>query len=115
MDTSNNINVSELRTRLADLLGADQKYYPAQIEQQFPHILAQIVALWGKPALDAYLNELMLPARSGRQGFPAAIAMEIFHLFNLHSAFNLSEKHSGTGWSGVEDPERFKKALARGD
>lgn len=115
MDTSNDINVSELRTRLMALLGADQKYYPTQIEQQFPRIFGQIVALWGKSALDVYLNELMLPARSGRQGFPAAIAMEIFHLFNLHSALNLSEKHSGTGWSGVEDPERFKKALARGD
>ena len=115
MDNSENIDVSELRTKLTALLGADKKYYPTQIEQQFPRILVQIVAQWGKPELDAYLNELMLPARSGRRGFPAPIAMEIFHLFNLHSALNLSPESSGTGWSGVDDPEQFKKALKRDD
>ena len=115
MDTSENIDVSELRTKLTNLLGGDKKYYPTEIEQQFPRILVQIVAQWGKPELDAYLNELMLPTRAGRHGFPSAIAMEIFHLFNLHSALHLSPENSGTGWSGVDDPERFKKALKRDD
>lgn len=113
MDNSENIEVSELRARLTALLGEDKKYYPTQIEERFPRILVQIVAQWGKPELDAYLNELMLPNRPGRQGFPPAIAMEIFHLVNVHSGLNLSVRSSGTGWSGVEDPEQFKKALKR--
>lgn len=115
MENSENTDVSELRAKLMAFLGDDQKYYPTQIEERFPRILVQIVAQWGKPELDDYLNELMLPKRPGRQGFPPAIAMEIFHLVNLHSALNLSPQNSGTGWSGVEDPEQFKKALLRED
>lgn len=115
MGNSDNIDVSELRAKLTAILGEDRKYYPEQIEQRFPRILVQIVAQWGKPELDAYLNELMLPDRPGRQGFPPAIAMEIFHLVNVHSALQLSVVNSGTGWSGVHDPESFKKALKKDD
>ena len=113
MDNPENTDIAELRAKLTALLGEDRKYYPTQIEERFPRILVQIVAQWGKPSLDAYLNELMLPNRPGRQGFPPAIAMEIFHLVNVHSALNLSTQNAGTGWSGVADPERFKKALLR--
>ncbi|HXE39809.1 MAG TPA: hypothetical protein VN639_15195 [Azonexus sp.] len=115
MENSENTDVSELRAKLMALLGEDKKYYPTQIEERFPRILVQIVAQWGKPELDGYLNELMLPNRPGRQGFPPAIAMEIFHLVNLHSALNLTPQNSGTGWSGVDNPEQFKKALQRED
>ena len=113
MDTAPDYDVLELRATLTAFLGADIKYYPTQIEQQFPRILSQIVEQWGKPGLDAYLSELMLPERPGRQGFPSAIAMEIFHLANLHSTLTPSQAPSGTGWSGVDDPERYKKALSQ--
>lgn len=114
METSENYDVPALRAQLTALLGSDVKYYPAQIEQKFPRILARVVEQWGKAELDAYLSELMVPARAGRQGFPHDVAMEIFHLSNLHSALKLSPEHtSGTGWAGIDDPERYRKALSR--
>lgn len=113
MDTVENYDLSALREQLMALLGDDAKHYPKQIEQQFPRILSQIVTQWGKVELDNYFSELMVPARAGRHGFPHEVAMEIFHLANLHSALNLSPTPSGTGWAGIDDPERFKKALSR--
>lgn len=113
METSENYDVPALRAQLTALLGSEVKYYPTQIERQFPRILVQIVTQWGKPELDAYLSELMVPARAGRHGFPHDVAMEVFHLSNLHSGLRLTQKDSGTGWAGIDDPERYKKALSR--
>lgn len=113
MDQPENYDVSVLRAQLTAHLGADAGYYPKRIEAQYPRILAKIVELWGSATLDDYLNELMLPSRPGRQGFPPDIAMEIFHLVNIHSSLQLSAKPTGTGWSGIEDPEQFKKALSK--
>ena len=113
MDQPEDYNVVALRGQLTAHLGADAGRYPKRIEEQFPRILAKIVEQWGNASLDRYLDELMLPSRPGRQGFPPDIAMEIFHLANIHSSLQLSAKPSGTGWSGIEDPEQFKKALSK--
>jgi hypothetical protein len=112
MDTSGNYDIPALRTQMTALLD-DGESYPVQLELQFPRILVQVIAQWGKPELDAYLNELMLPARADRQGFPEAIAIEIFHLANVHARLNLSQAQTAAGWSGVDDPERDKKSLNR--
>lgn len=108
-------DIPELKASLLSFLGDDSKVYPTQIENKFPRILAKIVSLWGKPGLDAYLSELMVSARPGRQGFPDDVAMEIFRLSMAHDALGLSKPLAGhgTGWSGVEDPAIFRKALAR--
>lgn len=115
MDRAEDYDLSALRAQLMARLGDDAKHYPKQIEAQFPRILSLIVEQWGKAELDAYFNELMLPARSDRKGFPPDVAMEVFHLASLHSALNLSATQSGTGWAIVDDPERFKKAQGRGE
>lgn len=108
-------DLPELKARLLSFLGDDSKAYPTQMESKFPRILAKIVSLWGKPGLDVYLGELMVSDRPGRQGFPGDVAMEIFRLSMLHEALGLSKPvaGSGTGWSGIEDPDLFRKALAK--
>jgi hypothetical protein len=113
MEAPESIDIPSLRSALMALLGDDAKHYPEQMEQLFPRILANIVAQWGKPELDVYLANLMVSDRPGRQGFPAAIAMEVFRLSTIHGMLGLSSVQSGTGWSGVDDSELYRKALTK--
>ena len=111
--TPGDFNIPELKAKLLALLGDDAKIYPARIEQSFPRILDRIVALWGKPGLDAYLDELMIASRPGRQGFPDDVAMELFRLSNCHSALGLTKQTNGFGWAGIEDAEMHRKEFTK--
>lgn len=104
-------DIPVLHQKLLSLLGGDASHYPNKLEQGFPRILRKIIELWGRPELDAYFNELMVSERHDRQGFPGDVAMEIFQLSNVHAGLHLSDAASGTGWSGIQDPELFRKAL----
>lgn len=104
-------DISAIRAKLRDKMGelaADN--FPEAIAQRFPHILARL-ADWGSAALDAYLDELMLDDRGGRQGFPPDVATEIFGLIALHASLGLTKAGSGLGWSAAEDPELEKNSL----
>lgn len=113
METPATTDVSQSAEALRGLLGSDQDFFPVQLAQQFPRILQQIVALWGKPELDTYLNDLMVTDRHDRQGFAEDIARELFRLSAAHGALGLSTAHSGTGWSGVQDADLFRKSLKK--
>ena len=108
-------DVPALRAKLLESLGEQNAgVYPQHIEQSFPRILAKIAELWGKPALDAFLDSLMVSDRPGRQGFSPEIAMEIFRLSTLHGSLGLNPQQSlGTGWTGLDDAELFKHGVAR--
>ena len=114
MDEQESFDVPALRTELLTHLGSHADVYPVHIEQSFPRILARIVALWGKPGLDDFLSSLMVSDRPGRQGFPPAVAMEIFRLSMVHGSLGLTpQQAAGTGWSGIEDAELFKHGVAK--
>lgn len=114
MDTPESYDVEKLKEQLLALLGEEHAHlYPVQVEQMFPRILDKIVTYWGKPGLDAYLDQLMVTDRPGRQGFPGAVAMEIFRLSTVHGSLGLSRVQQGTGWSGVEDAELYRKAIKK--
>ena len=106
-------NVAQLAEALRRLLGSDAGFYPSQIEKKYPRILAQIVSLWGTSALDQYLSGLMVSDRPDRHGFEHDVAMEILHLSSIHEALGHSSEKSGTGWSGIQDAEQFRKALTK--
>ncbi|PKO87148.1 MAG: hypothetical protein CVU18_11680 [Betaproteobacteria bacterium HGW-Betaproteobacteria-12] len=106
-------DIAAWREQLKSLLGSDANHYPSRLDASFPRIIGKIVSLWGKPDLDAYLNGLMVSDRPGRQGFPSDVAMELFHLSNIHSSLGLSDVASGTGWAGIQDAEVFRKALKK--
>ena len=80
-------DVAALRAALLAKMGSHADRYPQAIEQRFPRILARIAETWGTYELDHYLEELMLPERQERQGFPTDVATELFHLMNLHGSF----------------------------
>lgn len=114
MDTQEEVDIKAISERIRVYLGDSySSYYPARLEQNFPRILAKIVGLWGKPGLDAYFGELMVPERHDRQGFPEEVAMEIFRLSTVHSSLGLSKEQAGTGWAGIQDAEIFRKAVAK--
>ena len=103
-------DIPALKAKLLASLGPESGIYPVLVEQQFPHILARVAELWGKAGLDAYLADLMVTSRPGRQGFPHDVALEIFRLATVHSALGLSPNHSpGPAWDWVDDPELFKR------
>lgn len=113
MDQPTAADIATWREQLKGLLGKDAQHYPARLETTFPRILGQIVSLWGKAELDSYLDGLMVSDRPNRQGFPGDVAMEIFHLSNIHAGLHLSDTVSGTGWSGIQDAETYRKALKK--
>ena len=110
MDEQQDFDIPALKAKLLDHLGPNAGIYPVLLEQQFPRLLEKIVALWGKPGLDAFLADLMVTQRPGRQGFSHDVALEIFRLASLHSALGVSPNNSlGTAWGWIEDPELFKR------
>nr|MBL8410407.1 hypothetical protein [Dechloromonas sp.] len=106
-------DMAEAAETLRGFLGSDQSSYPVQIESRFPRIFQQIVALWGKPELDTYLNDLMVTDRHDRQGFSDDVARELFRLSVAHAALGLSNTHSGTGWAGIQDADLFRKSIKK--
>lgn len=110
MADQDSIDVAQLRERFLDLLGMEYKAYPVQLEQRFPRILANIVALWGTPDLDRYLSGLIVSDRPDRQGFPPDVAVELFHLSSLNDSLAGGKKAaSGTGWATLDDGDLYKK------
>jgi hypothetical protein len=73
-----------MNERLVRLMGHRTELYPVQLERDFPHILEKLMALWGTPEFDTLAQELLLNTRNGRAGFPPDVAVELFHLANLH-------------------------------
>jgi hypothetical protein len=87
-------------------MGEHAGRYPAALESFSPRILAKIADLWGGTGLDAYLDSLMLPERHDRQGFPAAVATELFTLATLHVELGFAPKMTASNWAAVEESAR---------
>ena len=112
-DKSEVYDVPAIRAKLLEKMKDDPGAYPTLSEQRFPRMLAKIADLWGKPALDQYLDVLMFTDRSDRQGFPPEVAVEVFRLSTAHAALNLVRQAKVTGWAGVDEAVLDKKAFAK--
>jgi hypothetical protein len=56
-----------------------------EVNQRFPHIGRQLLALWGGRDFSVYVNQLMTDTRGGtRQGFPSEVALALFKLIQEH-------------------------------
>lgn len=54
---------------------------PLELCRRFPRIGNQLAALWSHPdGILAYLEDLLIDNRGGRQGFPGGIALELSRL-----------------------------------
>lgn len=63
------------------LANLDPDLRPYHLCENYPKIARQILALWGQaPQCNAYLDQLLIAKREGRQGFPPAVAQELLAL-----------------------------------
>jgi len=54
---------------------------PLELCWTYPRIANRLAEIWGAPALlSAYLGDLLIDKRGGRQGFPGGIALELTRL-----------------------------------
>ena len=116
MNTEHTFDVQSLRERMLLRLGPDAKAYPEYIEQNYPHILAKLVELWGRPEANSYLDSLMVMDRPGRQGFPADAASEIFRLSMIHGSLEQTLAEEELGWassSNIEVSDYFGRRANR--
>ena len=77
---------NHLQAVMQKLLADHGEYYPQLLEQRFPHILKRIIAYWGKPEMDDYLDSLMAPPQAGAKGFPQEAIFEIVEIQAVHRA-----------------------------
>ena len=113
MDDIGNYDIQLLRKRMLASLGEKADAYPHRTEQRFPRILTRLADLWGQPEADAYLNDLLMPDRTDRQGFPDDVASELFHLSMIHDALRSEETPSQNGWSDAAAGGEIDKFLDR--
>ncbi|WP_028452120.1 ankyrin repeat domain-containing protein [Chitinilyticum aquatile] len=69
-----------MNENLLHKLGGDETQYPHALAEHYPRIVERIVTLWGTPDVMVYLNGLLFDQRGGREGFPEAVAKDLFHL-----------------------------------
>jgi hypothetical protein len=113
-NNSAEVDLHMIRAELVSRMGQGARYYPRHTERRFPHIVVRIATLWGKAELDAYLKDLMITTRVGRQGFPPEVAQELFMLASAHGSLGLSTAAAVTGWGHVEDQDIYRRAVVAG-
>lgn len=97
--------VARLNGELLERLGEDAGQYTGELGRQFPRILRNVLDLWGKAQLDAYLHDLMVPTRDGRRGFPPDVAVDIMRLAAIHGRLGLVAASEGDVWQWVSDAD----------
>ena len=55
------------------------------LEERFPRLVPEILAVWGTPACFDRLQDLLVDNRGGRQGFPADVYSDLWTLLTLIS------------------------------
>ncbi len=101
-------DVVRLNAQLAERLGEHAGQYTGELGRQFPRIVGNILGLWGKPDLDRYLSELMVPDRDGRRGFPPDVAVDIMRLAAIHGRMGLVAERVGDVWQWANEAELLR-------
>lgn len=79
--------------RLAGLFAANPDKYPYALEASYGRILDRIMNLWDDPiALQPLFEDLMVDKRGGRQGFPSAVANDIYRLSVMYDSLREKEQ-----------------------
>jgi len=70
-----------------------EDFRPAALAERYPRIVNRLAQLWRDPGLTEHLlDELVVPRRPGRQGFPAEVTLDLqsLQVLNDHRLY-LSE------------------------
>lgn len=90
------LNVQILIDHLRQHLGPSQ--FPSQLEAKYPEVLVRIMHSWEQNQLDACFNDLLLQGQQQQNGFPKAIATEIFR---LQIALDALPAHTADVWGHI--------------
>lgn len=75
-ESKSTVDLSRQAVRL--LLALDVARHCRALPSTHPHILNRLAGIWRAPAeAERYLEELLLTARAGRQGFPSVVVTEL--------------------------------------
>ena len=74
-----------MNQKMLEVLQGDASKYPKFIEAHFPHVFEKLLEYWGTYQMHAFLDDLMLSRRPGRQGFPPEAAAEIWVLSSFYA------------------------------
>jgi len=61
--------------------------YPHRLERDHAHVLHRLMALWGTPEMDSYMDDLLMDKRGGRYGFALEVVAELMFINELHNIF----------------------------
>lgn len=94
-------DLAAIQSALRACLGEKADAYPEQTVTRFPHVASKLVELWGTASGERYLEELLVPDRSDRHGFPEDVASEIFRLSLIHgeTLADSAERSAESAWS----------------
>jgi hypothetical protein len=70
--------------RIASDCMARKTSFPEDLAKQYVRILQKLNDSWGLPGAVVYLDELIMPSRTDRQGFPPNVVQELVSLKQLH-------------------------------
>lgn len=95
--------------RLLTLLNGNEAVYPHSLQQQFPRILKKIIEQWNTPEIENYFYDLMVDTRNGtRQGFPAAVASDIFNLQKVYNVQHIHVDETSSVWGEIPEEKRLE-------
>ena len=81
--TARDLPFSEAPKLAKDFAGIEERL-PFELAGHYPHVLAQIEALWPEQSVRTYLDSLLFADRPDRQGFTDESLAEIFFINQLH-------------------------------
>jgi type II secretory ATPase GspE/PulE/Tfp pilus assembly ATPase PilB-like protein len=81
--TARDLPLSAAPKLAKDFAGIEERL-PVELAGHYPHVLAQIEALWPEPSVRMYLDSLLFADRPDRRGFTNESLAEIFFLKQLH-------------------------------
>ncbi len=88
-----------------DFAGIEERL-PRELAGQYPHVLAQIEALWPEPSVPGCLERLLFADRADRQGFTGEALAEIFFIKQLHEFLYLRASAGAPGTASSAAAER---------
>ena len=98
-----------MNERILYLLNGDETRYPHALERQYSRVLDKILDLWDTPDIETYFHELMVDTRGEtRQGFPPAVASEIFALHNAYTSRQLHTDTDSNVWADVPELKKIE-------
>jgi hypothetical protein len=100
-----------MHPKLAPFFQGREQFYPRHLEANYSRIFNKIIGMWGTPELDAFINDLFVDKRGGRQGFPAEVMNDILVLSRIHERMQQMKAEGARKKEDAWNNESLRRAL----